>query len=80
MEVRFIGPEQNGREVDVEGDTVHAPRMEWVDLPTDVARSLAKQDVWELRGPKRAAATRKQNAEADAPAEGVEPASDEENG
>lgn len=66
MEVRYIGPEQNGREVDVEGATVTAPRMEWVDLPADVARSLAKQDVWELRGPKRAAATRKENAEANA--------------
>lgn len=61
MEIRFIGPDQNGREVDIDGETVIAPRMEWVDIPTDTARSLAKQDVWELRGPKRAAATRRKN-------------------
>lgn len=65
MEIRYIGPEQNGREVDVDGDAVLAQRMEWVDLPTDLARSLARQEMWELRGPKRAAATRTKNAEAD---------------
>lgn len=38
-------------------------RLEWVDLPADVARSLAKQDGYELEAPKKAAKTRAKNDE-----------------
>lgn len=40
---------------------VDARRLEWVDVPIDVARSLAKQDGWELEAVKKAAKTRAQN-------------------
>ena len=38
-------------------------RMEWVDVPADVARSLAKQDGFELEASKKAAKTRAANEE-----------------
>lgn len=80
MEVRYTGPLQGGVEVPwLDPDTGVAEnfvleRMEWTDLPTDVARSLGKQDTFELRGPKRAAQTRKRNEaeEPEAPAAEVE--------
>lgn len=78
MEVRYVGPDMGGREVDVlddddrpTGETVTAERLEWVELPAKQARSLARQDSWELRGPVKAAKTRKAN-EAEATAEADE--------
>lgn len=41
-------------------------RLEWVDLPADVARALAKQDGFELEAPKKAAKTRATNEPAPA--------------
>lgn len=41
-------------------------RLEWVDLPADVARNLARQDGFELEAPKKAAKTRAANESADA--------------
>lgn len=80
MEVRYTGPLQDGVDVDTEGGTVHAARMAWVDLPTDLARSLAKQDVWELAGARKAANTRRRAAaetEPEQPAEQPEQSGEE---
>lgn len=82
MQIRYTGPLADGVEVDdpETGVPISAPRMQWVDLPTDVARSLAKQDVWELAGPVKAARTRKRRAgmpEAEAPEPQTDEAPDE---
>lgn len=61
--VRWTG--DGDRQVMVEvGDRVEqvdAARLEWIDLPYDTARALAKQDGWELEAAKKAAKTRAQN-------------------
>lgn len=62
--VRWTG--DGGRQVPVEVDgrreEVDAPRMEWVDVPAGVARSLNQQDGWELEATVKAKRTRKQSA------------------
>lgn len=62
--VRWTG--DGDREVMVEmedGSTaqVDAARLEWVDVPQEVALSLNKQDGWELEAVKKAQRTRAQN-------------------
>ncbi len=65
MNVRWTG--EGDREL---GDPqVVLPRLEWVDVPADVARSLAKQDGFELEAPKKAAKTRAANESATADGE-----------
>ena len=40
-------------------------RMDWQDIPVDVARSLNQQDGWELQSVKKAAKTRADNEKGD---------------
>ena len=62
MRVRWTG--EGDREL--ADPQVTLTRLEWVDLPADVARSLTKQDGFELEAPKKAAKTRAANESADA--------------
>jgi hypothetical protein len=48
-------------EVDGRVDQIDARRMEWVDVPHDVALSLNRQDGWELESVKKAQRTRAKN-------------------
>ena len=66
-EVRYRGDNADG--VDLADPQVHLPRMEWVDVPADVARTLAKQDDFELRASVKAAKTRAKNESAEAGSE-----------
>lgn len=59
-EVRYTGPD-DARDVPTPEGQFTFPRLEWVDVPADLARSLARQDEWELRAPKKAAKTRAAN-------------------
>lgn len=61
MNVRWTG--EGDREL--ADPQIVMPRLEWVDLPADLARSLAKQDGFELEAPKKAAKTRAENEEND---------------
>lgn len=49
MNVRWTG--EGDRELAV--PQVVLPRGEWVDVPADVARALAKQDGFEVEAPKK---------------------------
>lgn len=51
--VRYVGPDE-AREVPLPDGQYVLPRLEWVDLPADAARSLAKQDDFELEATKKA--------------------------
>jgi hypothetical protein len=67
MEVRYVGPNEEGVEVPTADGQYHLARLEWVDLPADVARGLARDNAeFELAAAKKAAKTRKANAEEDA--------------
>lgn len=46
MEVRYVGTNEEG--VDLTDPQVHLDRLEWVDLPAELARSLAKGGDFEL--------------------------------
>jgi hypothetical protein len=61
MNVRYIGDREDG--VDLAEPQVHMARLEWVDLPADIARSLNEQDDFELEAPKKAAKTRAEGEE-----------------
>lgn len=62
MNVRYCG-ESDAQLVPLpDGDTVEVPRMEWVDLPAELARGLAHRDDWELEASKKAAKSRAANA------------------
>lgn len=70
--VRWTGDGDREVMVSVEADDgstrveqVDATRLEWVDVPVDTARSLAKQDGWELESVKKAQRTRAANEAAD---------------
>ena len=65
MNVRWTG--EGDREL--ADPQITMTRLEWVDLPAEVARSLAKQDGFELEASKKAAKTRASNESADAGAE-----------
>lgn len=71
MNVRWTG--EGDREL--ADPQVTMPHGEWVDLPAEVARSLAKQDDFELEAPKKAAKTRAEHESADT--EPATPADDE---
>lgn len=58
--VRYVGPDE-AREVPLPEGQYVLPRLEWVDLPAEAARSLAKQDDFELEATKKAAKTRAAN-------------------
>lgn len=77
--VRWTGEGDREVAVELDGSTVQvdAPRLEWIDVPVDVARSLNQQDGWELHSARQAQRTRAANEAADggdemtdAPAEG----------
>lgn len=57
MNVRYVGDDE-AREVPLPDGQYVLPRLEWVDLPAEAARSLAKQDDFELKATKKAAKTR----------------------
>lgn len=65
--VRWTGDGDREVMVTVEGDggttteQVDFARMEWVDVPQDVALDLNRQDGWELESVKKAQKTRAQN-------------------
>lgn len=58
--VRWTGDGDRQVMVEIEDrvEQVDFPRMEWVDVPYDTARSLARQDGWELEAARKAARTR----------------------
>lgn len=62
MNVRWTG--EGDREL--ADPQITMKRLEWVDLPADIARSLAHQDGFELESSKKAAKTRAANESADA--------------
>lgn len=74
MRIRYVGTD-DARDLAVAGGFLHFPRLEWVDVEEEaartgiavdhaviVARSVVKQDDWESESAKKAAKTRSANA------------------
>lgn len=83
MKVRYVG-DAEAKLLAVPGGLIEFPRMEWVDVEGEAerlgiplehakvaARGVVKQDGWESESAKKAARTRKKNAQAESPAEPV---------
>lgn len=75
-DVRYIGDAEQVEVPLAEGQYV-MPRLEWVDLPVEAARNLAKTDDFELAATVKAARTRARHEAAAASADET-PATGEE--